>query len=126
VAASASRRIASNATAAIELSDDLSASEDVINYAMTHAVRARLALADGDADGAERWARSAVHHAFLTDFPDSHATAKLELARILRSLGRPAAARSEARAALELFAAKGDRIGSDQAQALLDALEKPG
>ena len=114
------------ARAAIELSDDLSASEDVINYAMTHAVRARLALADGDPDAAERWARSAVHYAFLTDFPQSQAVAKLELARILRSLGRADEARSEARAALELFAGKGDRPGSEEARALLDDLDPRG
>ena len=111
---------ATAASAAIELSDDLSASEDVINYAMTHAVRARLALADADPEAAERWARSAVHYAFMTDFPQSQAVAKLELARILRSLGRADEARSEARAALELFAAKGDRPGSEEARAFLN------
>jgi hypothetical protein len=115
----------SAAKAAIELSDDLSASEDVINFAITHAVRARLALAEGGADAAERWARSAVRHACLTDFPDSQATAKLELACTLRSLGRLNESTLETRAALELFAAKGDRIGSDEAQALLDELEEP-
>jgi class 3 adenylate cyclase len=117
---------ASAARAAIHLSDELSASEDVINYALTHAVRARLAAADGDPDAAERWARSAVHHAFLTDFPDSQATAKLELARILSSLGRADEAKAEAQTALELFAAKGDRLGSEDALAVLDELNQHG
>jgi class 3 adenylate cyclase/tetratricopeptide (TPR) repeat protein len=114
---------ATAARAAIDLSDDLSASEDVINYAITHAVRGRLALAEGDTDAAERWARSAVHHAFLTDFPDTQGTAKLELARVLSSSCRYDEAKAEARDALHLFTAKGDRPASDEARALLDQLD---
>jgi class 3 adenylate cyclase len=109
------------AQAAIELSDELSAPEDVINFAITHAVRARLALADGDTEAAERWARSAVHYAFITDFPQSQGRAKLELAHVLDSLGRTSEACQEARAALELFTAKGDVPGASQARMLLDA-----
>src|SRR5207302_8876604 len=48
------------ARAAITLSDELGAPEDVVNGAISHGVRARLALSDGDGIGAERWARSAV------------------------------------------------------------------
>ena len=110
------------ALAAIELSDQLSAPEDVINYAITHPVRARLALAEGDAEAAERWARSAVHYAFITDFPQTRGCAKLDLARVLKRLGRAPEAAFEARAALELFTAKGDRPGGEQARTLLDSL----
>ncbi len=114
------------ARAAIDLCDSLSAPEDVINYAITHGIRARLALADGDAGAAERWARSAVHYAFLTDFPQTQASARLELARLLNSIGRPDQATAEAQAALELFAAKGDRPGTDQANAVLHELSERG
>jgi class 3 adenylate cyclase len=107
---------------AIELSDELSAPEDVINCAITHGVRARLALADGDAEAAERWARSAVHYAFVTDFPQTQGQAKLVLADVLKALGRGAEATAEARAALDLFTAKGDRPGAEQARTLLDAV----
>src|SRR5207245_5803060 len=71
------------ARVAIEFSEQLTAPEDVINYAITHSVRARLALADGHPEAAERWARSAVRHAFVTDQPQTRADAELELARIL-------------------------------------------
>jgi ATP/maltotriose-dependent transcriptional regulator MalT len=111
------------ARAAIELSDELSAPTDVINYLITHAVRARLALADGEREASERWARSAVDHAFRTDFLVHQANTKLELARVLSALGRSEEASSEARAALDLYAAKGDRPGTHQARALLDQLE---
>jgi class 3 adenylate cyclase/tetratricopeptide (TPR) repeat protein len=110
------------AQAAIELSDELSAPEDVVNAAITHPIRARMALANGDAEEAERWARSAVHYAFITDFPQSRAEAKLELARVLRSLGHPDEAATEARDALELYELKGDRPGTTLARTLLDEL----
>jgi class 3 adenylate cyclase len=110
------------AKAAIALSDELSAPEDVVNYAMTHAVRARLSMAEGDAEGAERWARGAVHYSFMTDFPQEQGRARLELAHVLTKRGRPDDAATEARAALALFAAKGDRPGQDQARALLRQL----
>lgn len=83
------RAAAIAAIAAIELSDQLSAPEDVINCAITHRVRARLALTDGDAEAAERWARSAVDHALMTDFVRIQAEAKLELALTLAGLGAP-------------------------------------
>jgi ATP/maltotriose-dependent transcriptional regulator MalT len=107
---------------AIKLSDELSAPEDVVNFAITHGVRARLALANGDAEAAERWARSAVHYAFVTDFPQTQGQAKLELAHVLQALGRAAEATVEARAALDLFTGKGDRPGAEQARTLLDTL----
>jgi len=110
------------ARAAIELSDTLSAAEDVINYAVTHRVRARLALAEGDGAEAERWAQSAVRHAFLTDFPVPQAEATLDLARVLSALGRPAPARAQARAALALYESKGDRPGVARTRAMLDEL----
>ncbi|HTX32084.1 MAG TPA: adenylate/guanylate cyclase domain-containing protein [Solirubrobacteraceae bacterium] len=110
------------AIAAIELSDQLSAREDVINYAITHRVRARLALADGNGEEAERWARSAVEHAFMTDFVTMQAAAKLDLARVLMGVGRREDAASEARAALELSESKGDRPAMARARALLEGL----
>ena len=110
------------AQGAIQLSDELSAAEDVLNFAITHGVRARLALADGDAKASERWARSAVHYAFVTDFPQTQGQAKLGLAHVLKDLGRAAEATVEAQAALDLFTAKGDRPGAEQARALLDTL----
>ena len=52
-----------SARTAVDLAEKLGTAEDTLTYSMTHQVRARLALADGDADTAERWARSAVDHA---------------------------------------------------------------
>ncbi len=115
---------ADDARAAIELAEELSAPQEAVNYAITHDVRARLALAAGDQEAAGRWARSAVDHALRTDFVELQAGARLIAARVVSARGRIEEAISEARAALALFDAKGDRPGGDAAQALLDTLER--
>jgi hypothetical protein len=110
------------ARAAIAFSDELSADEDVINYAITHRIRARLALAEGDGSSAESWARSAVRYAYMTDFVGDHALARLELASVLAGLGRRGDAEIEAHEALAVRRAKGDRPGVAEAQAFLSRL----
>jgi class 3 adenylate cyclase/DNA-binding SARP family transcriptional activator len=111
------------ARAAIELAEALGGTDDVATMIETHPVRAQMALADGDGEAAERWARSAVDHAFSTDALVDQAKTKLELARIVAALDRPDEAISEAQAALELFEAKGDRPGGEQARAVLAEVE---
>ena len=107
---------------AIARSDQLGSADDLLNHPITHAVRGRLALAKGDNRTAERWARSAVEQACRTEWPMVQGDARLELARILAALHRPAEATSEAHIALELYEAKGDRPGAAEARALLDNL----
>jgi len=110
------------ARSAIELAERLSAPEDILNFAITHRVRARLALTEKNDEGAVRWARSAVAHAFRTDSLEVRADAMLDLTRVLQAVDRRAEAVVEARATLDLFAAKGHRPGIEQAQSLLDEL----
>jgi hypothetical protein len=110
------------AIAAIDLSDELGDPEDVVNFIITHGIRAQLALADGDGEAAERWAQSAVDHASRTDNLLHQANTKLDLARVLTTLDRPEAAIVEARAALDLFLTKGDRPGAQQTRAVLHEL----
>jgi class 3 adenylate cyclase len=108
------------AIAAIELADELGVAEDVLNYVITHRVRARIALADGDHQGARRWAQSAVEYASETDYVVFQANATLDLARIELAVGDPEAAASDAQSALELFLLKEDRTGADESRKLLD------
>ncbi|HEX3831203.1 MAG TPA: adenylate/guanylate cyclase domain-containing protein [Solirubrobacteraceae bacterium] len=108
------------AVTAADLAEQLSAEEDVINFAMTHRVRARLARAQGDLETAEQWARSGVRYALKTDFPRERATTKTELARVLAARGRLVEAASEAHEALAIAHAKGDKPLAAQAQAVLD------
>jgi len=111
-----------NARAAVELAEQLSAPDDIVNYAITHPVRARLALADGDRAAAERWARSGVEQALKTDFLVIRGEALLELARVLCEQGSQHEASAEARRSLEAFEAKGAIVGARQAAALLEQL----
>jgi class 3 adenylate cyclase/DNA-binding SARP family transcriptional activator len=122
--AQAYSRLGNNAaaTAAIELSEEFGSTDDILNLIITHQARARLALAEGEGEAAQSWARSAVEYASRTDDLNHRANAKLDLARVLAALERPEAAIPEARAALDLFLTKGDRPGGDQTRALLDDL----
>ena len=63
-----------------------------------------------------------MHYAFLTDFPVTQADAKLALARVVSALDRVEEARTEARAAVELYDSKGDRPGLAAARAVLATL----
>ncbi len=110
------------ARTAIELAERLSAPEDVLNFAITHRERARLALSEENAEGAVRWARSAVAYAFRTDMLEVRADAELNLARVLERIGRGGDAVPDARTALELFTEKGHRPGMNKARALLAEL----
>ena len=110
---------------AIERAESLGAADDRVNFVIAHSVRARLALTDGD-EQAERWARSAVDYALLSDFIVFQAQAKLSLADVLGALGRRTEAAAEAREALALYEAKGDGPGAALARAALEALGVAG
>ena len=112
------------ALAAIDLAEQLGAPEDVLNYVVTHQVRARLALAEGKGDAALQWARSAVDYAAQTDYLVFQGGARLELARVEYALGDIDAAVSGAKEALELFLLKGDQPGAGQSRILLEQLEQ--
>jgi tetratricopeptide (TPR) repeat protein len=110
------------ACAAIEFSDRLTAAEDVINYALNNATRSHLALAAGDGAAAERHARTSLEYWSRTDSLRFTARAWLDLAGVLSALGRTEEAIAEAHRGFELYAAKGDKPGLADAQALLDRL----
>jgi hypothetical protein len=111
------------ALAAVELAEQLGAAEDVINHVFTHGVRATLALADGDLDTAERWARSAVEYADRTDWYLLRTNSRLGLSRVLAARGANDQARAEAQTALDICIRKGDRPRAAQARAQLDQLQ---
>jgi class 3 adenylate cyclase len=110
------------ARAAVDLAESLGAAEDRVNFVITHTVRACLALTDRDEQAAERWARSAIDYALLSDFILIQAQAKLTLADVLAALGRRDEAATEAREALTLYESKGDQPSAAQARAALEAL----
>ncbi len=108
------------ARAAIALAEELSAPDDAVNFALTHGVRARLALGDADHDAAQRWARSALEFTLRMDFPLDEARARMNLAHVMQALGRRDVAQAETRAALQLYELKEDRPGAAAARARLE------
>jgi tetratricopeptide (TPR) repeat protein len=109
---------------AIALTDELSADDDLVNFAITHRVRSALALHDGDLETAQRWAQSAIDYAYDADFPLHRGDARMQLARVLAALGRVDEAAAEAQTSLDLYSAKGDRNGADLAGTLLTDLQQ--
>jgi tetratricopeptide (TPR) repeat protein len=114
---------AEEADAALRRAESLSSPSDVVNFSITHEVRARLALTAGEAERAEHWARSSLYHALQTDFVTYQAQAHLGLARVLLACAQAEQARAQAQAAAELFLAKGDQPGAASAQAFLVQVE---
>ncbi len=110
------------ARSAIELSEELSASEDVVNYAITNTVRARLALAERDHETAERMARRAVEFAYQTDFYRQRGQAHVILGHVLSARGRSNEAATAAQAAFTIFTAKGDQPRAAIARSLLETI----
>jgi hypothetical protein len=107
------------ARAAIARTDELTAPDDVVNYMITHAVRARLALREGDGLAAERWARSAIDYALSTDWLWQQARARSTLGHVLTALDRSFEASVEFKAALDLYERKGDQPQAQHTRALL-------
>ncbi|MFE7618469.1 adenylate/guanylate cyclase domain-containing protein [Streptomyces sp. NPDC057496] len=82
-------------------------------------LRARLAAGAGDAEAALRHADRAVRDSLLTDSPLVRATASLDRARTLASLGDAAGSAAAAREAREGFAGKGHLPGERWAARLV-------
>jgi hypothetical protein len=97
----------------------------MLNFAITHRARARLALSEDNPQAALRWARSAVANASRIDSLEVRADAALDLARVLEAVGQRGRAVREARAALALFTEKGHRPGIGNARALLANSRRP-
>jgi class 3 adenylate cyclase/tetratricopeptide (TPR) repeat protein len=112
----------SSALVALEFAENLGAAEDMINYALIHGVHAGLALAEGDHEAAERWARSALDYADETDFFWPRAEAKAQLARVLVATGRVTEGARELRDAEAIYRAKGDVPGVANVQELIATL----
>jgi tetratricopeptide (TPR) repeat protein len=81
--------------------------DDVINFVQGHGLRARIAADRGDDASAQDLARSALEHAYRTDFPATQIGAHEALGHVHVVAGR----RAEARAELERALAIAERYG---------------
>jgi tetratricopeptide (TPR) repeat protein len=92
---------------AASASEEISAPDDWINFTLGRTARALVLAGRGELEEAEAVARSAVEHAFRTDFPLTTADALAALARVLRSAGREAEADETFTQAVGLYESKG-------------------
>jgi class 3 adenylate cyclase len=93
-----------------EMSEEASASGDVISHVVWRGARAKVLARRGVAAEAERLARDGADRASRTDYLVMRGESLLDLAEVLRVAGRPAEAIPVVREALELFERKGNRV----------------
>jgi class 3 adenylate cyclase/tetratricopeptide (TPR) repeat protein len=84
-----------------------SADADLVNFAVAHGVRARIAADRGDADAAEQLSESAVGYAFRMDMPIVRADALRCRAHVLKASGRDAEAAVVLDEAIAVYERKG-------------------
>jgi tetratricopeptide (TPR) repeat protein len=101
------------------VSEELGASDDLLNEAVWRALRAKVMAAREEFEGAERLAREAVEIAARTDWFELSAETWLTLAEVLRAAGNPAQAGPAAGEALSRYEQKGNRVGAARATELL-------
>ncbi len=107
------------AYAVTELSEELSASDDIVTQAMWRCARAKVLADRGDLEAADALSLEAARLAEPTDFPDLQAATLLARAHVLRALGRPDDAAALVERARELYERKGNVAAAEQASALL-------
>jgi tetratricopeptide (TPR) repeat protein len=85
-----------------------SAAVDSINFAVAHAVLARLAAGRGDHVAADELSQSALDYAYRMDMPTVRGNALVARAQVLRASGRQDEASQALEQALHLYEQKGD------------------
>jgi class 3 adenylate cyclase/tetratricopeptide (TPR) repeat protein len=103
-------------------SEETSASDDVMLKADWGPVRSKLMARAGDATGAEALAREVVQITSGTDEIYDHADALMDLAEVLRLVGKPDEAAAHAAESLKLFEKKGVIPAIERAKAFLAAV----
>jgi DNA-binding SARP family transcriptional activator len=95
------------------------ATEDTMTQMIWRGVRARVAAHQGRAEEGEALARAAVELAESTDLISLRGDAKLDLADVLRTLGRREEAERATQEGLALYRSKGNAAAAREAAALL-------
>ena len=108
-----------------EVAEECAGEDDLFSQIKWRAVRAKVLARRGALDVAVPLAVDAAERAASTDALDMSASARLDLAEVLRAAGDDAEAAAAAAAAAELYARKGNEVGARRARALLDALRQP-
>jgi class 3 adenylate cyclase/tetratricopeptide (TPR) repeat protein len=107
-------------------SQAIAAHDDLFAQVRWRGAAARSLAAAGQVGEAERLAAEAVGIAEPTDMLTMRGDALLDLAAVADAAGRPGDAARAARAALELYRAKGNRPGAERAEAAADRRSPDG
>jgi tetratricopeptide (TPR) repeat protein len=100
----------------------VAAEDDLASQVVGRSAQALVLTARGEFDEAEQLAREAIQLLEEAESPEAQGVARLDLARILRSAGKPADAEHAARDALAFFQRKGNRPSSDETRAFIAEL----
>jgi class 3 adenylate cyclase len=103
--------------------EEESASVDIVNFVMSREVLARVRLAAGALEEAERLARESLAFALQSDFPILQGESLLVLGEVLRAREDEEAATAAFERALALFESKGNRPAAARARDLLAAAQ---
>jgi tetratricopeptide (TPR) repeat protein len=103
---------------------EVASHDDIASQAQWRSVKAKLLARGGAVTDAEALARQAAELLKSTDALDLHATALLDLAEVLSTLGRPGEALAATVEGLELFERKGNEVAAARARAFLDELQE--
>jgi class 3 adenylate cyclase/tetratricopeptide (TPR) repeat protein len=103
-------------------SEELAGEDDITAQVPWRGVRAKILARSGATEEAERIAREGVAIAERTDWLNLHGDALMDLADVLRLLGRVAEARQNVQEAVELFERKGNRVMVSRARAFGEQL----
>jgi tetratricopeptide (TPR) repeat protein len=102
--------------------DEITAHEDVINFALTRTLRGHICSDRGEHAEGERLVREGLAFALETDFPWIRGQAHLDLARVLARAGRKDDAQVEALAAIAEFEKKQDVVKLAEGRELLESI----
>jgi class 3 adenylate cyclase/tetratricopeptide (TPR) repeat protein len=91
--------------------------DDVFSHVAWRGVRSKAFARKGELEHAELLAREAVALAEQTDGLNLHGDALLDLAEVLRTVGRPAEAVAATERALSLYERKGNLVSAERARA---------
>jgi ATP/maltotriose-dependent transcriptional regulator MalT len=108
------------------ISEQTAAPDDVASQVIWRGARARVLAGRGEADPAEELAREAAALAEPTDLLEMRGDSLMDLAVVLRSIGRSDEDKAARHEAASLYEAKGATVLEAKARALLDAPEGGG
>jgi class 3 adenylate cyclase/tetratricopeptide (TPR) repeat protein len=109
-----------------EISEELSAADDLVPQVVWRGVRAKILAGRGELEEAEELAREAAALVEDTDFPDLQASTSLALAEVLALAGRDDEAAQLVDQARELFERKGNVVAAERCELWSAQATRPG